>query len=390
MLSLTVLGSTGSIGTQTLQVAAERGWRVAAIAAGKNLDLLAEQLQHLPQRPEAIAVSSEKMQEAKSRFAKHNLVSLEEVATWPADVTVNAIGGQAGLLPTRQALEAGRRVALATKEAMVTAAPLVWAAAKAGGGALVPIDSEHTGLYQCLVGERLDDVAEVILTASGGPFLQQPSDLSTVTPAQALKHPNWNMGAKISIDSATLVNKGLEMLECAALYGISADSVKVVMHPQSALHAAVRWKDGNLSGNFGAADMKLFIAYAILAAAAGGMREAGEVIGPTDRGVISVDSKSMRWPLLGEWHFFEPDTSRFPALRLAYEAGKKGGLFPAAYNSSDEVAVAAFLAKKIRFTDISRIIETVLSECPSDELSWSSLAATHAWATRRAQELSEA
>ncbi|MFC6618139.1 1-deoxy-D-xylulose-5-phosphate reductoisomerase [Deinococcus radiophilus] len=381
-VKLTVLGSTGSIGTQTLEVAQQRGWEVAALAGGRNLDLLEAQVRQW--QPEAVAVAPEAYAEAKARLSGAAVLPLEELAVQQADVVVNAISGLPGLSPTRAALEAGQAVALATKEAMVTAAPLIWAAAAQGGGRLVPVDSEHTGMYQCLVGERLSDVAELILTASGGPFRLSPADLSSVTPEQALNHPSWSMGQKITVDSATLMNKGLEVMECAALYSLPLSKVRVVIHPQSAVHSAVRWHDGNLSANFGPADMRLFIAYAVEAAVAGGMTRPGEVTGaPRGRG----STEQLAWALEGKWEFSAPDLNRFPALGLAYRAGEAGGLLPAALNAADEVAVPAFLAGKIGFLDIPRVIEQVLDECPRAELGWDTLAEVQGWATRRAQEL---
>ncbi|MPY65603.1 1-deoxy-D-xylulose-5-phosphate reductoisomerase [Deinococcus sp. SDU3-2] len=381
-MKLTVLGSTGSIGTQTLDVARERGWRVGALAAGRNLELLEAQVREF--RPEVVSVAPEAYAEARARFGEVRVIAdPAEVATLPADVVVNAMSGLPGLSPTRAALEAGRSVALATKEAMVTAADLIWEAAQRGGGRLVPIDSEHTGVFQCLTGEHLDDVAELILTASGGPFRDGPADLSAVTPEQALKHPSWSMGQKITIDSATLMNKGLEVMECAALYGLPLSRVGVVVHPQSVLHAAVRFQDGSLKGQFGPTDMRLAIAYAIDAAPTG-MTRPGDVQGAR-RGPEVAGHRG--WPLTGTWEFREPDHARFPCLGLAYRAGEAGGLLPAALNAADEVAVPAFLAGQIGFTDIPRLIERVLNETPQGELTWEALEETTRWATARAQEL---
>lgn len=381
-MKLTVLGSTGSIGTQALDVARERGWEVGALAAGHNLERLAAQVREF--RPEVVSVAGERLQEARTRWPGARVIAdPAEAAALPADVVVNAIGGLPGLTPTRAALEAGRAVALATKEAMVTAAGLIWAAAAQGGGRLVPVDSEHTGVYQCLTGENLGDVAEIILTASGGPFRDGPADLGSVTPEQALRHPSWTMGAKITVDSATLMNKGLEVMECASLYGLPLSQVGVVVHPQSALHAAVRFRDGSLKGQFGPTDMRLAIAYAI-DAAPGGMTRPGDVRGARRGPEVAGH---LGWPLAGTWEFREPDTSRFPCLGLAYRAGEAGGLLPAALNAADEVAVPAFLNGQIGFTDIARIIERVLDETPPGPLTWDALAETAAWATARAQDL---
>ncbi|GBF04312.1 1-deoxy-D-xylulose 5-phosphate reductoisomerase [Deinococcus aerius] len=381
-MKLTVLGSTGSIGTQALGVARERGWGVAALAAGRNLDVLEAQVREF--RPEVVSVSEEVYTEARSRFPDVRVISNpSEVAALPADVVVNAMSGLIGLPPTRAALEAGRAVALATKEAMVTAAHLMWEAAAVGGGRVVPVDSEHTGMYQCLTGEDLGDVAELILTASGGPFRDGPADLSAVTPEQALKHPSWNMGPKVTLDSATLMNKGLEVMECASLYGLPLSQVGVVIHPQSIVHAAVRFRDGSLKGQFGPTDMRLPIAYAIDAAPTG-MRHPGDVRGARRGPEVAGH---LGWPLRGHWEFREPDPVRFPCLALAYRAGEAGGLLPTALNAADEVAVEAFLSGGVGFTDIPRLIERVLDETPAGTLTWETLFETDAWARARAREL---
>ena len=384
-MRLTVLGSTGSIGTQTLDVARERGYRVAALAAGRNLDLLEAQVREF--RPEVVSVAGEVLAQARARLGHLSglriIADPDELAALPADVTVNAMSGLVGLAPTRAALHAGRSVALATKEAMVTAGLLIWEAAARGGGRVVPIDSEHTGLYQCLVGESVQDVAELILTASGGPFRDGPADLSRVTPAQALRHPNWSMGRKVSIDSATLLNKGLEVLECASLYGVPLSGVKVSVHPQSIVHALIRFCDGSLKANLGPTDMRLAIAYA-LDAAPSGMQRPGQP-GAVRRGPQVAGHLS--WPLLGRLDFGEPDLARFPALGLAYRAGELGGVAPTALNAADELAVEAFLAGQIGFPDIAGLIGRILEEVPSVALSWESLRETDAWARRRTQEL---
>lgn len=379
---LTVLGSTGSIGTQTLNIARERGYRVGVLAAGRNLDLLAAQVQEF--QPELVSVDESVMAQARAQLPGVRVIAdPSEAATAPADVVVNAMSGLIGLAPTRAALEHGQAVALATKEAMVTAAHLMWQAAKKGGGRVVPIDSEHTGVYQCLTGEDLADVAEVILTASGGPFREGPADLSRVTPAQALKHPSWSMGAKVTIDSSTLFNKGLEVMECAALYGLPMSKVGVVVHPQSIVHAAVRLSDGSLKAQFGPTDMRLPIAYAIDAAPTG-MQSPGDVRGARRGGEVGGH---LGWPVLGSWEFYAPDLNRFPCLALAYRAGEAGGLAPVALNAADEIAVDAFLGGQIGYLDIPRVLERVLDATPVGELSWDSLAQTDAWARARAREL---
>lgn len=381
-MRLSVLGSTGSIGTQTLDVARERGWTVGALAAGRNLDLLAAQVREFG--PQVVSVDEQVYAQAKALLPDVRVIAdPSEIAALEADVVVNAMSGLIGLAPTRAALERGQAVALATKEAMVTSAHLIWEAAAKGGGRLVPIDSEHTGVYQCLTGEDMADVAEVILTASGGPFRDGPADLSAVTPQQALKHPSWSMGPKVTIDSATLMNKGLEVMECASLYGLPMSQVGVVIHPQSIVHAAVRYRDGSLKAQFGPPDMRLPIAYAIDAAPTG-MQKPGDVRGAW-RG--SEVGGHVAWPMRGTWEFREPDVVRFPCLALAYRAGEAGGLLPVALNAADEIAVEAFLGGKIGFMDIPKLLERVLDETPAGQLTWETLTQTDAWARSRAREL---
>lgn len=381
-MKLSILGSTGSIGTQALAVARERGHQVVALAAGRNLDLLRQQADEF--RPAVVSVDEAVWAEARNLFPDVELLAdPSEVAARGADTVVNAMSGLIGLEPTRAALLAGQAVALATKEAMVTAAHLMWDAAERGGGRVVPIDSEHTGVFQCLTGEDMQDVAEVILTASGGPFRDGPDDLSAVTPEQALKHPSWSMGPKVTVDSSTLMNKGLEVMECASLYGLPLQQVGVVIHPQSLIHAAVRFRDGSLKAQFGPTDMKLPIAYAIDAAPTG-MTRPGEVRGARRGREVAGH---LGWPMRGTWEFRAPDVERFPCLGLAYRAGTEGGLKPVALNAADEVAVEAFLAGQLSYLGIPKLIEQVLNETPGGELTWDSLRTTDTWARIRAWEL---
>lgn len=380
-MKVTVLGSTGSIGTQALDVIRERGWSVAALAAGQNLDRLEAQVREF--RPDLVSVDAGVLNAARARLTGVRVIAdPAEAAVHPADVVVNAMSGLIGLSPTRAALEAGQAVALATKEAMVTAGGLMWEAAARGGGRVVPVDSEHTGVYQCLTGEDVRDVAEIILTASGGPFRDGPADLSGVTAEQALKHPNYAMGPKVTIDSSTLLNKGLEVIECASLYGLPPAQVQVAVHPQQWIHAAVRFRDGSLKAQFGPTDMRLPIAYAMDAAPTG-MQRPGDVRGARRGPEVSGH---LGWPMRGTWEFRDPDFGRFPCLGLAYRAGEAGGLAPVALNAADEVAVDAFLAGQIGYLDIPRLIEGVLDETPGGTLSWDAITETDAWARTRATE----
>ena len=356
---IAILGSTGSIGTQTLEVARWRDYEVVGLAAGRSTDMLIKQAHDF--KPELVSCHPEVAAQVEPHLPSGTKLvtggaGAEEVATLEVDTVVAAISGIAGLKPTLAALRAGRHVALANKEAMVVAGPLVWAAARACGGTITPVDSEHSALFQCLVGERVEDVDKLVLTASGGPFRTEPADLTNVTPEQALEHPNWSMGAKVTVDSATLFNKGLEVLEAHFLFEMALEKIEVVIHPQSLVHSFVRFKDGNLKAQVGPHDMRLPIQYGIEY---------------PERPDIPLDPL----PLRGVWEFYEPDLERFPSLGLAYEAGRRGGTAPAILNAADELAVAAFLRGEIGFTDIPRLLEHALEHTSTTELSWDALGA---------------
>lgn len=369
MERLAILGSTGSIGVQTIDVARWHGLKVVALAAGRNAALLVRQAHEL--KPEIVACH-----EAVAAEVRDNLPSgtrlvvgaagLEEVATAEADVVVAAVPGIAGLAPTAAALRAGRHVALANKEAMVVAGPLMWQLAREHGARITPVDSEHSALYQCLVGEDVDEVSALVLTASGGPFREGPADLSRVTPEQALAHPNWSMGPKVTVDSATLFNKGLEVLEAHYLFELPLDRIEVVVHPQSLVHGLVRFRDGNIKAAVGPHDMRLPIQYAVT-----GSRRPSTPLPPL--------------PLRGDWTFEEPDHQRFPSLRLAYAAGAAGGVAPAYLNAADEVAVAAFLAGRLAFDGIANVLASVLQAAPSAALTWDNIHAADLEARRMAK-----
>jgi 1-deoxy-D-xylulose-5-phosphate reductoisomerase len=364
---ISILGSTGSIGTQTLEVARWRDFEVVGLAAGKNAALLLEQArQFCPQLVSCDAAVAEQVRAGlplETRLA----TDAAEVAALDADTVVAAIPGFAGLEPTLAALRAGRHVALANKEAMVVAGPLVWEVARAHGARITPVDSELSALFQCLHGELLEEVAALILTASGGPFRLGPSDLSAVTPAQALKHPNWDMGGKVTIDSATLFNKGLEVLEAHFFFELPLSRIEVVIHPQSLVHSLVRFQDGNLKAQIGSHDMHLPIQVALTFPA---------------RPATPLEPL----PLTGSWDFSEPDLERFPSLALAYEAGRRGGTAPAVLNAADEVAVEAFLAGRIGFMDIPRALEYALTHVSHAELSWDAISEADADARRAVKE----
>lgn len=371
MKRIAILGSTGSIGTQTLDVARWRGYQVTALAAGANAELLLEQVREF--RPALVACSPAAAAEVRPHLPPGTrLVTGAEgataVATAEADTVVAAIPGMAGLAPTAAALRAGRHVALANKEAMVVAGPLMRRLALEHGARITPVDSEHAALYQCLANQPPESVAGLVLTASGGPFRLGPEDLSSVSVEQALAHPNWSMGPKVTIDSATLFNKGLEVLEAHFLFDVPLAQIEVVVHPQSLVHGLVRFRDGNVLAQVGPHDMRIPIQYALET---------------PERPPVPLEPL----PLKGVWEFQEPDHSRFPSLRLAYRAGEAGGLAPTYLNAADEVAVEAFLEGRLSFDAIPEVLATALDAAPGTELGWSELAAADAEARRVSTEL---
>jgi 1-deoxy-D-xylulose-5-phosphate reductoisomerase len=373
---LTILGSTGSIGTQALEVSRWRDFEVVGLAAGKNLDLLEAQVTEF--KPKLVSVNESVLEAARSRLSGVRVTAdASEVATLESDVVLGAIPGLAGLGPTRAALEAGRHVALANKEAMVCGGPLMWEVARKAGARITPVDSEHSALYQCLVGERIEDVAELILTASGGPFRDGPENLSSVTPAMALNHPNWSMGPKVTVDSSTLMNKGLEVIEAKFLFEVPMDKIGVLIQPRSVIHSMVRFNDGQIKAQLGPPDMRMPIQYGILAAL-----EMAQGFGPS-RPTTPPEPIN----LIGTLELRAPDLNRFPCLALALEAGRLAGVAPVALNAADEIAVAAFLDHRLSYLGIAKLIEQVLLDAPTVALTWDSIAQTDAWARSRALEL---
>ena len=353
-----ILGSTGSIGCNSLRVIESlttNRMRVVALAAGTNVERLADQIaKHLP---EVVSVDTE--------TAAHDLramlfardvdlprivigeAGLVEVATHPqADCVISATVGAIGFVPTLKALEQGKRVALANKETLVMAGELMTAAALKSGAELLPIDSEHNALHQCLRGERHEEVRRIILTASGGPFrTRNKEDMKLATVAEAMKHPTWNMGAKITVDSATLMNKGLEVIEARWLFGFGADEIDIVVHPESVVHSMIEMVDGSVIAQLGITDMRHAIQYALTYPE----RHACQ-LPPLDLTALSG------------LHFEAPDHDRFPCIRLAYRALREGGTLPAAMNAANEEAVAAFLDERICLTEIPEVIETVMND----------------------------
>jgi 1-deoxy-D-xylulose-5-phosphate reductoisomerase len=330
-----ILGSTGSVGTQALDVIRNRRdrYRVVALAAGRNNELLARQRAEFDVAPEL------------ARSCADDPGALAELAAHPdADVVLNAVVGFAGLPATLTALEAGKRLALANKESLIAGGPVVAKARAEGGGEIVPVDSEHSAVYQALRTGARHEVRRVLLTASGGPFRGRTGDeLARVTVADALAHPTWDMGAKITIDSSTLMNKGLEVIEAHELFGIDFDSIEVVVHPQSIVHGMVEFTDGATVAQLSLPDMRLPIGLAL-----GAPERLDEPFGPID------------WARVGQLTFEPPDLDSFPALSLAYEAGRAGGAAPATLNGANEVAVAAFLDGRVPWLGITAVVDEVL------------------------------
>ena len=350
-----VLGATGSIGSQTLEVADRLGIEVAALAARSPSQQLVSLAARYPDAAIAVAGGPTEERESlkaavgeRARFGSDAIVELARVA---GAIVVNGIVGSAGLGATVAALESGNRVALANKESLVAGGPVVKSALAGHGGELIPVDSEHSALLQCLIGEAPESVRKLILTASGGPFRgASPDDLAEVTPEQALAHPTWDMGPRITVDSATLFNKGMEVIEAYFLFDIPYDRIEVVVHPQSVLHSAVEFVDGSWKGHLGHPDMRIPIQYALTY---------------PER----APSPASPFEIAGsELTFEEPDRKTFPALDLAYEAGRRGGSAPAVLNAADEVAVEAFLQGRLGFTTIATVLERTLEEVPWREL----------------------
>jgi 1-deoxy-D-xylulose-5-phosphate reductoisomerase len=348
--NIAVLGSTGSIGAQTLEVARNLNISVSALTANSNIGLIEKQAREF--RPQLVSVGDSTLAlEINHRLKELNievlygLEGLKAAASIAdADTVVTSIVGVAGLIPTIEAIRHGKNIALANKETLVTAGSLVMSEAAAHGISIFPVDSEHSAIYQCLAANRRQDADRLILTASGGPFRgKTPEELEKVTVAQALKHPNWNMGSKITIDSATLMNKGLEVIEARWLFDFTPDRIKVVVHPQSIIHSMVEYVDGSVIAQLGSPDMRIPIQLALTW---------------PDRALNNFS----RLDLLkcGSLTFEEPDMESFPCLALAFEALKAGGTMPAVMNGANEAAVDLFLKEKIGFCDIPRLISRTM------------------------------
>lgn len=351
MKKISVLGSTGSIGTQTLDVVRMHRdqFQIEGLAAGSNVELLLQQVKEFG--PRKVSVATKELADR----VKHSLPAGTEVfygreglieiaAGTDAELVVTAVVGSMGLPSTLAAIEAGKNIGLANKETLVTAGHLVTAAAAAKGVKLLPIDSEHSAIFQCLNGERYEDIERITLTASGGSFRDYTREqLVNVTVEDALKHPNWSMGAKITIDSATMVNKGLEVIEAHWLYGLPYEQISVLLHPESIIHSFVEFRDSSIIAQLGNPDMRVPIQYAL-----------------TYPERWNSPAPRLSLAEAGRLNFREMDFERFPCLRLAYECGKMGGTAPTVFNAANEVAVARFLRKEISFLRIEEIIEQVL------------------------------
>ena len=350
--NLAILGSTGSIGTQTLDVVAANPdlFAVYAITANNNVDLLIKQARTF--HPEAVVVANEAhyntLREALTDlpikvFAGSDAVA--QVAALPSvDTVVTAMVGYAGLKPTIEAVKAGKRIALANKETLVVAGELVTRLVQQHHAAILPVDSEHGAIFQCLVGENADEVEKIILTASGGPFRNKScEELASVTAKDALRHPTWQMGEKITIDSASLMNKGFEVIEAKWLFGLRPEQIDVVIHPQSIIHSMVQYRDGSIKAQLGVPDMRLPIEYALTF--------------PQRR---QTNFERLDFTKCSQLTFEQPDPTRFRNLALAFEAMRRGGNMPCALNAANEIAVDAFLHERIGFLQMSNLIETVL------------------------------
>ena len=351
---LAILGSTGSIGTQTLEVVAANPelFEVYALTANNNADLLIQQARQF--HPEVVVIANEiyyeKVKSALADLPMKVFAGSESVAQVaamePIGTVVTAMVGYSGLKPTIEAIKAGKRIALANKETLVVAGELITRLAIENRAAIVPVDSEHGAIFQCLVGENADEVEKVILTASGGPFRQKTMDeLRTVTAAQALQHPTWTMGAKITIDSASLMNKGFEVIEAKWLFGLTPDQIEVVVHPQSIIHSLVQFRDSSMKAQMGLPDMKLPIQYALTY--------------PTR---VQTDFQRLDLATFGSLTFEKPDLNRFRNLALAFDAMHRGGNMPCALNAANEVVVEAFLKGQVGFLQMSDIIEMVMQK----------------------------
>lgn len=362
MKNISILGSTGSIGVNAIDVIWNNPdrFKIVALSACTNVELLRQQIERF--KPMVVSVIDEIHAKELKKIMNPSIRTeilfgedgYREVASiQEADMVISAMVGSAGLLPTLEAIEAGKDIALANKEVMVMAGKIVVEKACEKGVRILPIDSEHSAIFQCIDGHNRKDIRRIILTASGGPFFHLSKEkLADVKPANALKHPNWQMGRKITIDSASMMNKGLEVIEASWLFSMPIDSIEVHIHPQSIVHSMVEYVDGSVIAQLGVPDMRIPITYAL------------SFPERLPRSEPFLDLLTV-----GIFEFFRPDVEKFPSLRLAYKAGKVGGTMPAVLNAANEVAVEAFLEEIVKFTDISKIIEEVIARHQPKEFS---------------------
>ncbi len=378
--NIAILGSTGSIGTQTLDIIDEHPerFRASVLTAARNWELLAAQArkfmpdkvviareEFLPQLKEALADVPVKVEAGDNAIA-------EATAIPEVDTVVTAMVGYSGLIPTVKAIEANKTIALANKETLVVAGEIITSLLKKSGARIIPVDSEHSAIFQCLVGEDRKNVAKIILTASGGPFRTKTlAELEQVTVDDALRHPNWNMGAKVTIDSASMMNKGFEMIEARWLFDCPPEKIEIAVHPQSIVHSMVEYIDGSIKAQLGVPDMHIPIRYAL----------------SYPERITSV-REPLKLSQYSNLTFEAPDMNRFPLLSFAFEAIAAGGNMPCILNAANEVAVAAFLNRKIRFMDIPRLVEKVMKETPFiSSVTLEDLVATNTEARSRAKSL---
>ena len=352
MKNIAVLGSTGSIGTQTLEIVrANDDLNVVSLAAGSNIEMLEKQIREF--KPQVVCVYNEKKaEELKIKVSDTDVKIvtgmdglIETAVIKTADIVLTAVVGMIGIRPTIAAIKAGKDIALANKETLVTAGHIIIPLAKEYGIRILPVDSEHSAIFQSLQGNKKSQLSKILLTASGGPFRNTPKeDLKNVTVKDALKHPNWSMGRKITIDSATMVNKGLEVIEAKWLFDVDIDNIEVVVQPQSLIHSMVEYVDGGIMAQLGTPDMNLPIQYALFY--------------PDRR---TLNGKRVNFFDIANITFFKPDRDKFKGFDLAFKAGKTGGSLPTIYNAANELAVSKFLNEEIRFLDIPELIETAMN-----------------------------
>ncbi|MBI4180922.1 MAG: 1-deoxy-D-xylulose-5-phosphate reductoisomerase [Chloroflexi bacterium] len=369
MKRIAILGSTGSIGQQTLEVirSLPNRFRIIGLGAGTNTTLLARQIDEF--KPEMVYYQDD----TYPANADYQFLSLAEIACHPqVDTIVIALSGASGLIPTLAAVKAGKNIALANKESLVMAGDIITREAKLNNARILPIDSEHSAIWQCLRGETTPP-AWLILTASGGPFLHySPARLNDVTAEQALKHPTWQMGKKVTIDSATLMNKGLEIIEAHWLFDMPIDNISVLIHPQSIIHSMVEFIDGSVKAQLSYPDMRLPIQYAL----------------SYPERFANTKLPRLNWGKISDLSFEPPDDTKFPCLKLAIEARKKGGTYPAVLCAADEIAVELFLSGHIKFTDIARLVEETLTEHKAiDQPDLEEIMAADTWARQKTRRL---